>query len=132
MIASERKGILMKKIVMLTIIAVLSLGLLTACGGGAADVTINVDMGVDGAYDFDQDVYTVKKGQTVDFVLHNRDTAQNHNFMITDLNVKTPQVTPGKTHTVQVKATKAGDFQIFCDVPGHKEGGMVATLRVTE
>lgn len=122
----------MKKIVMLTMVAVLSLGLLTACGGGAADATINVDMGVNGAYAFGQKEYTVKKGQTVDFVLHNRDTAQNHNFNVAEFNTKAPQVTPGKTHTLTVKATKTGDFPIVCDVPGHKEGGMVATLKVTD
>ncbi len=39
-------------------------------------------------------------------------------------------VEPGKSAEISWKFTKAGELQIGCNIPGHTEGGMVATLKV--
>lgn len=122
----------MKKLAMLALLAVLSLGLLTACGGGGDVRKITVDMGINNEMDFAPDALEVKKGETVEVTIINRDTAQNHTFVVKDFNVKSKQVTPGQQEVLKFKATKSGSFEILCDVPGHKEGGMVGTLKVTE
>lgn len=123
----------MKKLGILAIIVALSLGLLTACGGGGGEVhKVTVDMGVNNELKFDPADLTVKKGDTVELTLVNKDTAQNHTWVVKDLNAKSSQVLPGNEETISFKASKAGQFEIICDVPGHKEGGMKGTLTVTE
>lgn len=37
---------------------------------------------------------------------------------------------PKQTVTVRFTPLGTGDFEIFCSVPGHKEGGMVGVLTV--
>lgn len=39
-------------------------------------------------------------------------------------------VEPGKSAEISWKFTTAGELQIGCNIPGHTEGGMVATLKV--
>ena len=39
-------------------------------------------------------------------------------------------VEPGKSAEISWKFTKAGELQISCNIPGHPESGMVATLKV--
>ena len=39
---------------------------------------------------------------------------------------------PGTTATVMFTATKAGEYEFACTIPGHKEAGMVGKLIVTE
>ncbi len=115
---------------MLAITALLSLGLLTACGGGGAAQTVSVKMGENGAMVFNPKDIKVSAGDiTVNLV--NSDPSQAHSFTIPTLNVKSKQVPAGKTETVTIKGAKAGQtYDIVCDTPGHKEGGMVAKLIV--
>ncbi|HYG56921.1 MAG TPA: cupredoxin domain-containing protein [Symbiobacteriaceae bacterium] len=123
----------MKKVFMLALVAVLSM-VLTACGGGGggATTTLDVVMGEGGEMIFTPATLSVKKGDTVQVTITNKDAAQNHSFLITELNVKSKQVPPGQKETLKVTANKTGEFTFFCDVPGHKEGGMVGKLTVTE
>lgn len=122
----------MKKLVMLVLVAVMALGVLTACGGGggAPAKEITVEMGANGEWRFSPDKIEVAKGEKVKVNLVNKDAAQAHSFVITALNAKSTQVAAGKTGTVEFTANKTGEFEIICDVPGHKEGGMVAKLIV--
>ena len=53
-----------------------------------------------------------------------------HNFSIEKLGVNV-DIQPGETKEVVVNAP-AGTYEIICNVPGHKEAGMVGTLTVTE
>lgn len=121
----------MKKILMLAITALLSLGLLTACGGGgAAGQTVEVVMGENGVWKFTPADLQVTAGD-IKVNLANRDPSQPHSFSIPALNVKSSQIAAGKTGSVTIKGAKAGQtYEIVCDVPGHKEGGMVAKLTV--
>jgi len=122
----------MKKLVMLVLVAVLSLGVLTACGGGSSAPAqeLTVEMGIDGAMAFKPDTLTAKKGEKIKVTLVNKDPSQAHTFLIPTLNVKSGQVAAGQTETIEVTASKTGEHQIICDVPGHKEGGMTGKLIV--
>ena len=124
----------MKKVVLLALVAVLPLGILAGCGGGGggAGTTLEVIMGEGGAMTYSPATLTVKKGDKVSVKLINKDAAQAHSFLITDLKVKSSQVAPGKTETINFTADKAGTFEFYCDVPGHKEGGMVGKMTVSE
>ncbi len=52
-----------------------------------------------------------------------------HTFVIDALKVKSPSIKPGQSVTIAVNLKK-GTYQVYCDVPGHQEIGMVATLVV--
>ena len=52
-----------------------------------------------------------------------------HNFNIDALNVHSGDYQAGQTGSVTINA-KAGDYQYYCSIPGHKEAGMVGTLHV--
>jgi len=54
--------------------------------------------------------------------------ATAHNFSIDQLNISV-DVQPGQTGSVTINAP-AGSYQFYCNVPGHKEAGMVGTLTV--
>ncbi|HLN65072.1 MAG TPA: cupredoxin domain-containing protein [Symbiobacteriaceae bacterium] len=121
----------MKKALVLALMAVMSLGLLTACGGGGgAAHKLEVVAGENGAMTFNPATLSVKKGEKVEVTLVNKDSAQNHSFLVTDLNVKSKQVAPGQKEVITFDASKAGEFEFHCDVPGHKDGGMVGKITV--
>jgi plastocyanin/mono/diheme cytochrome c family protein len=56
--------------------------------------------------------------------------AAPHNFSIDELGISV-DLAPGETGEVQINAP-AGEYQFYCNVPGHLEAGMVGTLIVTE
>lgn len=117
---------------MLVLVAVMALGVLTACGGGGGGAAneITVEMGTNGEWKFFPDVLTVNKGETVKVNLVNKDSAQPHSFVIPQLNAKSTQIAANKTGSVTFKADKTGEFEIICDVPGHKDAGMVGKIVV--
>jgi len=53
-----------------------------------------------------------------------------HNFSIDALNIDV-DIAPGATESVVINAP-AGEYEFYCNVPGHKEAGMVGTLTVSE
>jgi uncharacterized cupredoxin-like copper-binding protein len=53
-----------------------------------------------------------------------------HNFAIDALNIDV-DVNPGETVEIVIPAgTAPGTYDFYCNVPGHKEAGMVGTLTV--
>ncbi|HEY7035528.1 MAG TPA: cupredoxin domain-containing protein [Thermomicrobiales bacterium] len=52
-----------------------------------------------------------------------------HNFNVDALNIS-QDVAAGTTRRITIDAP-AGTYQFYCNVPGHKESGMVGTLVVT-
>ncbi|HEU0116154.1 MAG TPA: PQQ-binding-like beta-propeller repeat protein, partial [Thermomicrobiales bacterium] len=52
-----------------------------------------------------------------------------HNFNIDQLNVHSGDLQPGQSAQVTIDAP-AGTYQYYCNIPGHKEAGMVGTLTV--
>src|SRR5215210_1043950 len=56
--------------------------------------------------------------------------AAPHNFSIDALGIDI-DIAPGATEQVVINAP-AGEYEFYCNVPGHKEAGMVGTLTVSE
>lgn len=55
--------------------------------------------------------------------------AAPHNFNIDDLNIHTETLQAGGTATVTINAAP-GTYSFYCNIPGHKQAGMVGTLTV--
>ena len=70
---------------------------------------------------------TIPANTPVRFIFHNIG-ALPHNFSIDALHVSV-SVDPGQTKDTTINAA-AGTYQFYCNVPGHKEAGMVGTLHV--
>jgi uncharacterized cupredoxin-like copper-binding protein len=71
---------------------------------------------------------TIPANTPVEVKLDNKG-AIPHNFNIDQLNVHSGDYQPGQTGSVTINAPP-GDYQYYCSIPGHKEAGMVGTLRV--
>ena len=55
-----------------------------------------------------------------------------HNFVIEgEAAASIPVIAPGKSEELRV-TMKSGEYQLVCSLPGHKEAGMVGTLKVEE
>jgi nitrite reductase (NO-forming) len=71
----------------------------------------------------------VKKGDKVRVDVTN--TKGTHDFTIDEYDIT--HMTPlNEVTRIEFTADKVGDFQYYCSVPGHREGGQWGTLRVTE
>lgn len=51
-----------------------------------------------------------------------------HNLEVGDL--RTPDIPAGGSATFDVSSLAPGTYEVICQIPGHKDLGMVATLRV--
>ncbi len=89
----------------------------------AADVTVV-------SYDiyFEPTEFTIASGETVTVSLPNEGAAP-HNFAIDELDISV-DLAPGETKSVDINA-EPGVYEYYCNVPGHREAGMVGTLTVT-
>lgn len=94
-------------------------------GAMAATQTITV---TGSNYSFDPKEIHVKKGQNVAITFKN--VAGFHNFVIDELNVKTPIIKTGETASVSFTADKAGTFEYYCSVANHRAMGMKGELYV--
>lgn len=92
-----------------------------ASASGEQEVTIT-------AHDiyFDPSEVHIKAGK-VKFILPNEGAAP-HDFSIDELNISVA-LAPGATETVEADIP-AGTYTYYCNIPGHKEAGMVGTLVV--
>ena len=70
---------------------------------------------------------TIPANTDVTITLPN-DGVSSHDFSIDALNVSVA-LPPGETQTVVINAAP-GSYEYYCNVPGHKEAGMVGTLIV--
>ena len=110
-----------------------------ACGGGASgssatptapanpDLTVHAE-----EIKFDKKAYTVHGGDVK--IAYPNDGTQTHTLVVQD-----PQgdkvgdklrVAPGK-QTGGVYQLAPGEYTLYCDITGHREAGMVASLTVT-
>lgn len=112
---------------------VLVASLVAACGGGAgggggspAPLSVTVTTT---EFKYDPATINAAPGQTINLTVKNAGTVQ-HTFVLTAASVKLT-IDPGQTvnQTFTAPAT-AGTYQYECDVPGHKEAGMVGQLIV--
>ncbi|MFM9105196.1 MAG: cupredoxin domain-containing protein [Chloroflexota bacterium] len=74
---------------------------------------------------FDPTEFTIPADTDVTVVLPNEGAAP-HNFAIDALNISQDQM-PGETHEVTINAP-AGEYEYYCNVPGHKDAGMVGKM----
>ncbi|MCC6943211.1 MAG: cupredoxin domain-containing protein [Thermomicrobiales bacterium] len=70
---------------------------------------------------------TVPANTDVTFILPNEGAAP-HNFTIDELDISVDQA-GGETHEVVINAPP-GEYEFYCNVPGHKEAGMHGILTV--
>lgn len=101
---------------------------LTACGGGGSS-SVEVTLTVDNTFAYTPTTITAKVGQTVNVTIVNNG-ALEHTFLIDELGVNSGSIPAGQTAKVTFTASKEGTFSFYCNVAGHKEGGMVGTLTV--
>jgi cyclophilin family peptidyl-prolyl cis-trans isomerase/uncharacterized cupredoxin-like copper-binding protein len=78
---------------------------------------------------FDPDELSIEAMQPQIVTVVNEGAA-NHNFSIDELGVDV-DVAPGETGAAFILAP-AGEYEFYCNVPGHREAGMVGTLLVTD
>jgi uncharacterized cupredoxin-like copper-binding protein len=128
------------------ILMILALGLaaglvLAACGGGnnggstsgSTGKTISVDAT---EFSFSPNAYTAKVGEQLTFKVTNKGTV-DHTFVIMNPDGSGKELAkitmkPGETQTLDFTPSAAGTYPVECDLPGHKEAGMTATLTVTQ
>lgn len=55
-----------------------------------------------------------------------------HNFSVPDLGKKTRDLAPGESQLLDLGTVKAGAYAALCEIPGHADSGMKATLTVSE
>jgi uncharacterized cupredoxin-like copper-binding protein len=76
---------------------------------------------------FEPKEISIPAGTDVTFTLPN-DGAAMHNFSIDELDVSIDQA-PGSVEEAVINAPP-GTYEFYCNVPGHKEAGMIGTLVV--
>lgn len=79
-------------------------------------------------FSFNPNTITVKKGEKVTITF--KSSGGFHDFVIDELNVKTPVIASGKDATVTFTPTKAGTYEYYCSVGNHRAMGMVGKLIV--
>ena len=110
-------------------VVAVSLALRAPRDAAAQEATLTVEMGEQGnQYFFRPNELTVSAG-TVRITFRNMGS-RNHNFVIEDLNLRTPDIGRGQTHEATFNFTRPGTFQFVCDLPNHAARGMVGTLTV--
>ena len=101
----------------------------TGGGGGGAAQTLKLSADPGGALKFDKSSLTAKAGK-VTIVLDNPSSLP-HAVEIEGNGVEQSSDTIGKGETTKVTATvKAGKYEYYCPVDGHKAAGMEGTLTV--
>ena len=96
----------------------------TVVGDGIVEITVEGD-----EYSFSPKTVTVKQGASVKLTFKN--IGNNiHTWTIDQLNLDTGSIFPGSSKTIEFDAVEAGTYEIYCAVAGHKELGMVGTLKI--
>lgn len=65
---------------------------------------------------------------SVKFAVKN-EGAVEHNFVVKEANMRLDGIQPGQTKELTVNL-KPGTYTLLCDIPGHEEAGMKATITV--
>ena len=111
-------------------VLLVTLLLLTACTGGGTQggappgTTITV---TETEFKMTPKDLKAKPGK-VTFQVKNAGAVE-HNFIIEKTTIKIEAIQPGETKTASGDL-KAGQYKVVCNIPGHAEAGMVATLKV--
>ena len=113
--------------------AVASISLLAACGGGdanngGASPSGNADIVVEARnLDFDANSYSAKQGKVaIEYLQKN---SLPHTLVIEGKSNFKLSVNGQKTDRDEL-LLQAGDYTLYCDLPGHRQAGMEATLTI--
>lgn len=109
---------------------ILATAMLVACGGGSpASDTIEAT-GTDGLR-FEPDEFTAAAGEiTVELTSQE---GVEHTFVVEDLGDElVVAADQGETETGTVTIEDPGTYTVYCDVAGHREAGMEASLEVVD
>lgn len=104
--------------------------LVVACGGGGGGgggAGLNVTV-TNTEFKFDPATINATPGQTINLTVRNAGSIQ-HTWVLQAANVKLT-IDPGQSVSKTFTAPAAGTYVIECDIPGHKEAGMVGQLVV--
>ena len=114
----------------IAVLAITALWTVTGCGGSqpSSGTTSDLTMTLT-EFKFTPDTLTVKVGERVKVTLDNTKGTLKHDIKQADLNIDTA-VEAGQKATFEFTPTKVGTFDFVCDVPGHKEAGMVGRIVV--
>ncbi|MDQ3523562.1 MAG: plastocyanin/azurin family copper-binding protein, partial [Chloroflexota bacterium] len=98
-----------------------------AAGGGAETITVT---GLD-TLAFDPSAFEAAPGQGILFI---NGGSLPHNFIVDELGIEMPALPSGEEQEVAVPedAEVGAEYEYYCSVPGHREGGMVGTLTIVE
>jgi FtsP/CotA-like multicopper oxidase with cupredoxin domain len=95
-----------------------------AAAGASGEVTyVDIELG---ALKLVPDRLTAEPGHVV-LRVSNVDT-QVHNLTVNG--VKSPDLEAGATTELDLGELAAGDYEMFCEIPGHKDAGMSGTLTI--
>lgn len=137
---------LLKKLFLFASIAMVAMLVLAACGddddddddadtGGDTSTMTTVDGGdvqtvtMEDTMRFGPQTLTAAAGEELTVNLQNNGAIE-HNFAIDAADVD-EDVDGGAEEEITFTApSEAGEYEIYCNIPGHKEAGMVATLVV--
>lgn len=106
---------------------------IAGCGGGSGSVPGGASAGGQAVvvkmteFKYEPTTVQVKAGK-VEFKLQNTGTVE-HSFVIVGTGKGAPDVRPG-VETSLAAELKPGTYTVECDIPGHKEAGMMMTLVV--
>ena len=107
--------------------SVVEFTLRTVIGGTPAMAFVGVGGDIDGVFNPE---LVVNQGDTVRLTVINGDPTL-HDLKIDEFGVYTGELLEDEqTVTVEFVADKAGDFDYYCSIPGHREIGMHGLLRV--
>ncbi len=91
---------------------------------------VNVAADASMALKWDKTAYTATAGD-VTFVVKNPSPIE-HQFTVegNGISYSSPTLKAGSTTNLTIKGLKPGTYKILCEIAGHSEAGMVATLTV--
>ncbi|MCA9218913.1 MAG: cupredoxin domain-containing protein, partial [Planctomycetales bacterium] len=98
----------------------------TAPGGSAMQTTFDIKM-VDIAFDVTELVVPANTEITINLV---NEGALTHNFSIDELGVNSGDYAAGQTGTVTFNSGAPAEYEYYCNIPGHREAGMVGKITV--
>jgi plastocyanin len=97
-------------------------------GGGGSAATIMLAADPNGDLAFDQTELTATAGEvTIEFM---NDSGIPHNVEVEGNGVEEVSDTTSEGSTTLTLNLEPGEYEFYCAVPGHREGGMEGTLTV--